>query len=101
MLSGLLFTTLRLEHALHRRWRAPQEVSRAYWSRNEVAAAVWADACKELVGARRAKRAFEGADAGVGAGGRKVSIAAFAVGAQFEHWGLPGGTLATAVPSFY
>ena len=54
-------------------------------SRAEAAAAVGADASEHAVYAISAEGAFEGADAGLGAVERQVAVAAFAVGAEFEH----------------
>jgi hypothetical protein len=55
---------------------------------NELAAAVGTDAA-ELSGAIDAERALKRADPRVGGIGRKISIAAFAAGSNFEHHILP------------
>ena len=56
---------------------------------DEFACAVGAYAGEDAVGAGGAEGALEGADAGVAAVRREVAVAAFAVGAEFEHGGWP------------
>ena len=52
---------------------------------HEIAPAIGADAVQDMGDAVGAKRALIGADACIHAVGRQVAVAAFAVGAEFEH----------------
>src|SRR5215213_11674417 len=71
----------------HRRGRIfVEEVGRPDRPRLEIAAAVRAGARQRAVDAVGAEGALEGADAGVGGSGREITAAAFAVGAEFEHF---------------
>ena len=77
------------DHALGRSRMPAEHGRRPDRAGSEIASAVWTDSPETLVGALGAERALVGADAGLDAVGRQVAIAAFAIGAQFEHWREP------------
>jgi hypothetical protein len=68
------------------RWRIVGELCRRpNGAGYEIAAAVRASPVKLVLGAVGAERALERADHGVGRLRRQVLVAAFAIGAEFEH----------------
>jgi hypothetical protein len=78
-------TALRLEDSLSRRGEFLQFGGRPSGARDEVAAAVWTGVIELLLGAWRAERALECADASLLAVRSKIAVAALAVGSKFKH----------------
>jgi hypothetical protein len=64
---------------------ACQPVFWSYWTAQQFAAAVGATPTERAFSAVAAKRAFKRTYASVKRVGRQISVAAFAVGPQFEH----------------
>src|SRR3954451_8042184 len=76
-----------LQHSPGRGGVAQQPLGRADRAPHQLAVAVRASAAKHSLAAIAAECALVGADSRLSTVGRQVAIAAFAVGAQFEHRG--------------
>jgi len=82
-------TALWLENTLRRSWIEAELACRTPWPRDELTAAVWADAIQTPLGACGAERALERANSRFGRLWREVSVAAFAIGPEFKHVSIP------------
>src|SRR5579872_1594229 len=80
-------TTVRLEHALGRGGMTLEHRSRTDGTTHEIAAAVRTHTLQRVFGAFGAEGAFKSADARLARLRRQILVAAFAIGAQFEHDG--------------